>query len=114
MSSASWLQFVALITLVAITAPQLGAYLARVYGEDRRAPGDRVFLPVERLIYRTCRVDPEREQAWPVYAFSLLAFSVVSFLVVYVLQRLQGSLPMNPEGLPGVVPHLSFNTAAAS
>src|SRR5215203_380102 len=113
MSSASWLQFVALIALVGVTAPLLGGYMARVYGEDRRAPGDRVFVPVERLIYRLCRIDPQREQRWPVYAFSLLGFSAVSFLVVYLLQRFQGSLPFNPQDVPGVVPHLSFNTAVS-
>jgi K+-transporting ATPase ATPase A chain len=87
--------------------------MARVYGEDKKAPGDRFFLPVERLIYRICRVDPEREQRWTVYAYSLLGFSIVSFLVLYGIQRLQGSLPLNPTDVPGVIPHLSFNAAVS-
>ena len=76
-----------------------------------RRPGDRVFLPVERTFYRICRVNPEREQRWTVYAFSLLAFSVVSFIFLYLLQRLQGVLPFNPTDMPAVPPNVSFNTA---
>src|SRR5437016_1457439 len=104
MSAASWLQFVVFIALLVVTAPPLGRYMAKVYGDDRKAPGDRVFLPVERSIYRVCRVDPDREQRWTVYAFSLFAFSVVSFLVLYGVQRLQGHLPFNPTGRGPVVP----------
>src|SRR5581483_41214 len=66
---------------------------------------------VERGIYRVCRVDPEREQRWNVYALSLLAFSLVSGLVLYVQLRLQGHLPLNPDHMKAVPPALSFNTA---
>jgi K+-transporting ATPase ATPase A chain len=111
MSAASWLQFVALIAVLVATAVPLGRYMAKVYGDGEKAPGDRLFAPVERAIYRACRVDETKEQRWTVYAYSLLGFSVVSFLIVYGIQRFQGSLPLNPTGVPGVVPHLSFNTA---
>ena len=61
---------------------------------------DRVFGPVERLIYRICRIDPEREQRWSVYALSVLAFSVVGVvLLLYVLQRFQTDLPFNPTDI---------------
>jgi K+-transporting ATPase ATPase A chain len=86
--------------------------MARVYG-DGPAPGDRVFLPIERFIYRLCRIDPASEQRWTTYAYALIGFSIFSFLAVYVLQRVQGSLPVNPAELPAVVPHLSFNTAVS-
>jgi K+-transporting ATPase ATPase A chain len=112
MAAASWLQFIALIAVVLVTAVPLGRYMARVYG-DGPAPGDRVFLPVERLIYRLCRIDPANEQRWTTYAYALLGFSIFSFLAVYLLQRLQGALPVNPAGLGAVVPHLSFNTAVS-
>jgi potassium-transporting ATPase potassium-binding subunit len=112
MSAATWAQFIALIIAVVVLAPPLGRYMAGVYG-DGRGPGDRVFLPVERLIYRACRVDDKREQRWTVYAYSVLGFSLVSFLALYLLQRLQGSLPFNPSGVSGVIPHLSFNTAVS-
>ena len=110
MSAASWGQFLAMIAVVLVTAPLLGRYMAAVYS-GRNAPGDRVFLPVERVIYRVCRVDPESEQRWTVYAFSLLAFSLVSFVFLYLLQRLQGILPFNPTDRPAVPQNVSFNTA---
>ena len=102
-----------LVGLLLATAPLVGRYMAQVYGEERAAPGDGIFLPVEGLIYRVCRVDPDREQRWTVYAYSLLAFSAVSFLLLYGLQRLQSSLPLNPGGVGAVVPHLSFNAAVS-
>ena len=77
------------------TTPLLGA-VPRARLRRRRAPGDRVFLPVERAVYRLGGVDPEREQPWSVYALSLLAFSAVSVVGLYVLQRIQGVLPLNP------------------
>ena len=79
------------------TAIPLGRYMAKVYGDDETAPGDRFFGPIERLIYRICRVDPEREQRWTVYAYSLLGFSIFSFLVVYALQRFQGVAAAQPD-----------------
>ncbi|MBX9389630.1 potassium-transporting ATPase subunit KdpA [Streptomonospora nanhaiensis] len=113
MSGPAWLQFAALVALLLLTAPLLGRYLAAVYGDGGRAPGDRVFAPVERAVYRLCRVDPAREQRWSGYALSLLAFSLVSFLLLYALLRLQGVLPLNPLGLPGVAPNVAFNAAVS-
>jgi K+-transporting ATPase ATPase A chain len=113
MTTAGWLQFGALIAVLLVTAPALGLYMAKVYGDERKAPGDRVFGVIERPIYRFCRIDPDSEQRWTTYAYSLLGFSIVSFLVVYAVERLQGSLPLNPYDLPGVGAHLSFNTAVS-
>ncbi len=112
MTTSDWMTLVVLVALLAVSTPTLGAYMARVYGGGR-APGDRVFLPVERLIYRVCRVDPEGEQRWTTYAYSVLAFSLVSVLVLYALQRLQGHLPLNPDHQKGVAPALSFDTAVS-
>jgi potassium-transporting ATPase potassium-binding subunit len=114
MSTASWLQFVVLIALVAVTAPFIGRYMARVYDDSERpAPGDRFFLRIERPIYRICRVDPHSEQRWTVYAYSVLAFSVISLLILYLQLRIQDSLPFNPTNMPAVGEHLSFNTAVS-
>jgi K+-transporting ATPase ATPase A chain len=113
MSAASWAQFVVFIALIAVTAPPLGMYMAKVYGEEKRAPGDRVFLPIERFIYRICGVDAESEQRWTTYAFSLFAFSILSFLLVYAAQRLQSHLPFNPTDMSAVNAHVSFNTAVS-
>jgi K+-transporting ATPase ATPase A chain len=112
MSWASWLQISALVGLVLVSTPLLGAYIARVFG-DAGAPGDRVLLPVERRLYRLFGVDPSREQPWAVYALSVLAFSVVSVLGLYLLQRIQGVLPLNPTDVSAVPPALAFNTAVS-
>jgi potassium-transporting ATPase potassium-binding subunit len=112
MTLAGWGQFLALAALLALTAPLLGRYIAHVY-EGGPSRLDRVFGPVERFVYRLCRIDPEREQRWNVYALSLLAFSVVGVLLLYVVQRVQSSLPLNPTDVVNVTPALSFNTAVS-
>jgi K+-transporting ATPase ATPase A chain len=113
MSSASWAQFAVLVGLLVTTAPLLGKYMARVYGDDGPAPGERFFGAIERPMYRLCRIDPASEQRWTTYAISVIAFSLVSFVVLYAILRLQGSLPFNPVDLPSVGEHLSFNTAVS-
>ena len=105
-------EVIILITLLVISTPLLGNYMAKVF-QNKRAPGDRVFLPVERALYRVAGVNPEGEQRWTVYATSLLAFSLVSALVLYGMQRLQAHLPLNPDHLSTVPAPLSFNTAVS-
>ncbi|MBS1848131.1 MAG: potassium-transporting ATPase subunit KdpA [Actinobacteria bacterium] len=112
MTAHAWEQLAAIVAIVAIAAPPLGFYLARVFG-DGPAPGDRIFGPVERAIYRIVGVDPDHEQRWNVYAMSLLAFSVASVVVLYAMQRLQGHLPLDPTGAHSIDPALSFNTAVS-
>ena len=112
MSWQAWAQAAALLGLVLVSTPLLGAYIARVFGANA-APGDRVFLPVERVLYRLGGVDPEREQPWNVYALSLLAFGAVSVVGLFLLQRVQGALPLNPTGVEGVSPALAFNAAVS-
>jgi K+-transporting ATPase ATPase A chain len=112
MSAAGWAELGALILVIVATAPLLGRYMAHVYsGAPSRA--DRVFDPVERFIYRTCQIDPEREQRWNVYTISLLAFSAVGILLLYLIQRIQSGLPFNPTDMVNVAPALSFNTAVS-
>jgi K+-transporting ATPase ATPase A chain len=124
MTAANWLQILALVVLVVLGTRILGPYLAAVFGdaeevgpdvEPRRphAFGDRIFDPIERVIYRVCGVDPNAEQRWTGYAASLIAFSLVSCVGLYALLRLQGSLPLNPNGAPGLAPALAFNTSAS-
>jgi K+-transporting ATPase ATPase A chain len=97
-----------------VACPLLGRYIAAVYNDDgTKAPGDRVFGPVERFVYRICGIDPDREQRWNVYAISVLAFSAVSVLFLYLLQRIQGSLPVNPTDMVGVAPSIAWNTAVS-
>jgi potassium-transporting ATPase potassium-binding subunit len=90
----------------------LGLYMDRVYSGHVPYFG-RVFGPVERLICRCGGIDRESEMSWRQYAMALLTFSFVGFLAVYGLQRLQGSLSLNPESLPALSPDSSFNTAVS-
>jgi len=125
MSTSSWLQLLAIIVLVAGGTRLLGPYLAAVYGDDddvdgatgparrAKAPGDRIFNPIERFIYRLCGIDADREQRWTSYALSLLAFSLVSVLALYALLRFQHVLPLNPTDAPAVPGPLAFNTAVS-
>ncbi len=112
MTFAAWGQLIALVVLLAVTAPPLGRYIADVY-EGGPSRLDRVFGPVERFVYRLCRIDPEREQRWNTYALSFLAFSVVGVLLLYAMQRFQGELPFNPTDMVNVTPALAFNTAVS-
>ena len=113
MTTAGWLQFGFVIVLLAISTPLLGSYMAKVYGEEKKAPGDRFFLPVERFIYRVCGVDPDSEQRWTTYALSLIGFSFASLVVLYLQLRVQGHLPLNPNNLGFVRPDLAFNTSVS-
>jgi potassium-transporting ATPase potassium-binding subunit len=109
MSAAAFVSLGVLIVALLISIGPLGRYMAKVYGDDK-APGDRFFLPVERVIYRFLRVDPKREQRWNVYTMSLLAFSFISVVALYLFQRVQTWLPL-ANGLPNVIPKVAFNTA---
>ena len=112
MSWQAWAQAASLLGLVGLSTPLLGAYIARVF-DGCPAPGDRIFSPVERALYRLGGIDPEREQPWSVYALSMLAFSCVSVLGLFLLQRVQGALPLNPTHVGSVAPALAFNTAVS-
>jgi len=108
----NYVEVVILIVLLAISTPLLGSYMAKVFQKEK-APGDRFFAPIERLAYRATGVNPEGEQRWTVYAISVLAFSLVSVVVLYGIQRLQGHLPFNPDHASAVSAPLSFNTASS-
>jgi K+-transporting ATPase ATPase A chain len=121
LSAANVAALVALGAIVSLLATPLGRYLAGVFGDVEpnadgtagRRPGDRVFAPIERAIFRACRIDPDSEQRWSTYAIALLAFSAVAVLVTYAIQRLQGHLPLNPDGHAGVSPGIAWNTAVS-
>src|SRR5262245_31923904 len=103
-----------MVVLIALAKP-LGGYMARVY-EGQPTGLDRVFGPLERLIYRLCGVRvgrPEAEMDWKTYALAMMLFNLLGLLVVYALQRFQSLLPLNPQGFGAVSPDSSFNTAAS-
>jgi potassium-transporting ATPase potassium-binding subunit len=107
-----WIQILIFLGAVALVTVPLGRFMAAVFARERTWL-DPVMRPIERLIYRLTRVDASHEMRWTEYALSMLAFSLVSMLVLYALQRLQGVLPLNPQRLPGVAPDQAFNTAAS-
>lgn len=112
MTFIDWLNFLALVLLLGVTVPFLGSYMATVFSGGH-SPLERIFHPVERVIYRSIGVDSSREQRWKTYAVSMLAFSAVSVILLYAIQRLQGVLPLNPNHVAGVAPALSWNTAVS-
>jgi K+-transporting ATPase ATPase A chain len=110
MTGNGWLQIAVFFLLVLACAKPLGIYIAAVM-EGRRTWLSPIFAPCERLIYKICGVTADREQRWTGYAASLLAFSLMSGLLLYLLQRAQGLLPFNPRHFSGnVTPDLAFNT----
>jgi K+-transporting ATPase ATPase A chain len=100
--------------IVVALAPLLGRYMARVFGGERVALG-RVVRPLERTLYRVLRVDPEHSQGWKAYATSLLAFSFVGFLLLYLILRTQSIHPgaLNPQGFHSATWDVSFNTVSS-
>ena len=112
MLSNSVIQLVAFFLIVAVVSVPLGLYMARVFSNERTFL-DPVLSPIERLIYRICGINPAVEMGWAGYAVSMLAFSLISMIFLYALQRLQYYLPLNPNGLAAVPPGLAFNTAAS-
>jgi potassium-transporting ATPase potassium-binding subunit len=107
-----WLQIIVfLAVLLAITKP-VGVFLARVFSRERTFL-DPVLRPIERLLYRLTRVDEEHEMRWTEYAFSMLLFSGVSMLLLYLIERTQQILPWNPQKFAAVGSDLAFNTAAS-
>jgi K+-transporting ATPase ATPase A chain len=112
MTASGWLQIALFSVIVILITRPLGGYMTRVFA------GERTFLspvlrPVERAIYWCCGVDEKEEQHWLTYAVAVLFFSVVGFLTLYALQRLQWYLPFNPQEQTGVEPSSAFNTSVS-
>ncbi|KQT46305.1 ATPase [Aureimonas sp. Leaf454] len=112
MTVLGWLQILAILLVVLLAAVPLGAVLARVFAGERTILTP-VLRPVENGFYRLAGIDPAREQTWLGYTLAMLAFNAGGFLLLYLLLRLQGVLPLNPQGFPGLSPHLAFNTAVS-
>jgi K+-transporting ATPase ATPase A chain len=108
-----WVQILLFLALVLAATRPLGVFMSRVFSRERTFM-DPVLRPLERLVYRASGVDERHEMRWTEYAVAMLLFSLVSMLVLYFMQRLQGYLPLNPQKLGAVSPaHLAFNTAAS-
>jgi len=112
MTGNGWFQIAVFLLAVLAVTPLLGRFMTRVFNRERTWL-DPVLRPIERLTYRLTGVDEAHEMRWTEYAFAMLAFSVVSMLVLYLMQRVQQWLPWNPQGFGAVPPALAFNTAAS-
>jgi potassium-transporting ATPase potassium-binding subunit len=107
-----WALILGFVALTALMAKPFGRWLFAVY-EGRRTFAHPVFAPIERLLYKAGGVDPEREQGWRGYAVAMLLFNVAGIALLFALQRLQGVLPLNPQGFEGVATPVAFNTAVS-
>jgi len=112
MMTMSWLQLGLFFLALFLLVKPLGSYMAHVY------QGERIFLspvlaPIEQLFYRLMGVHSDDEMDWKTYAIAFLLFSFAGLAVVFLIQRLQGYLPLNQQRLPGLSSDLAFNTAAS-
>jgi K+-transporting ATPase ATPase A chain len=116
MTANGWLQILFFLALILAVTKPMGIFLTHVFNREHTFL-DPVLGPIERLIYKLTRVNAEREMRWTEYAIAMLFFSAVSMIVLYLIQRLQGVLPFNPQHLPGVdsaaFTGSSFNTAGS-
>ena len=113
MNSHQWLELALFIGALVLVTKPLGLYINRVLNPNGRTWLDPVLRPLEKLTYRVLGLDPQKEQGWKQYAFATLLFSLVSLLFTYAILRLQQFLPLNPQHLGALSPHLAFNTAVS-
>ena len=107
-----WLQIIVYLAVILALTKPVGLFMARVFSRERTFL-DPVLRPIERLMYRLTLVDETHDMKWTEYAFSMLLFSGVSMLVLYLIERVQQFLPLNPQKFAAVTPDLAFNTAAS-
>src|SRR5579859_1261561 len=112
MTASSWFQLILYFVVLLALARPLGTFMANVY-EGKRTFLDPVLGPVERLIYRLSGVKADQDMNWKIYALTVMIFNVLGLFVVYLLQRVQGFLPLNPQGLGAVTPDSAWNTAVS-
>ena len=111
MTASGWLQLAIYVVVLLLLVKPLGLYMAGVF--DGTGAVTRWFGPIERGVYRLCRVDAEASMSWKHYALAMLAFNALGALAVYALQRLQAYLPWNPQQMSAVSADSSFNTAVS-
>ncbi len=110
MTAFMFLQIITYILIIILCVKPLGWYIARVY-ENKPCGTDKILGPFERLIYRISGIRQEQEMDWKSYLTAMLLFNCLGFLFVYLIQRLQFILPLNPQHLSAVSPNIAFNTA---
>lgn len=113
MQTLDWLQLTLFVGALALITKPLGLYLMQVLDANGRTWLAPVMKPLERVSYRLLGVKADQEHNWKQYTFAMLLFSLVSCLFTYAILRLQHLLPLNPQGLGPLSPHLAFNTAVS-
>jgi len=106
-----WLQIAVFAALITAAVKPLGGYIARSVGGDGKV--QRSFAAVENGLYRVAGIDPDEEQSWVSYALAMLVFNIVGIVTLYILQRAQNLLPLNPRQFDAVTPDLALNTAVS-
>lgn len=106
------LQYGLYLAILVILAIPLGAYIKKVMDGEKTFLS-RILTPCENAVYKVMRIKKEEEMSWKKYAVSVLIFSGIGLIFLFLLQLLQGVLPGNPQNLPGVKWDLSFNTAVS-
>ena len=112
MNIQGWAEIALTLGLSCLLGWPIGIYMSRVWNGERTWL-DPVLRPVEAVFYKASGVDPTRSQGWLGYTGALLAFNLAGWLLLYAMLRLQGVLPLNPQGFDGLSPHLAFNTAVS-
>ena len=107
-----WIQILVFCGIVILLVKPLGGYMTRVFSGERTFLSP-ILLPTERALYRLAGTSEREEQHWTTYTVSLLLFNLAGFLLLYALQRFQGSLPINPMGMSNVPADLAFNTTVS-
>ena len=107
-----FIQLILLVIIIIVVTPLIGGYMVRVFAGEKTWL-DPVLRPLERIIYQFCGINPQREMRWTSYTLAMLGFSTVSVILLFLILRLQGILPLNPQHLPGLRPDLAFNTAVS-
>lgn len=108
----SVIQYILYLAVLIVLAIPLGAYIKKVMNGEKTFLS-KILTPCEKAVYKVMRVKTDEQMSWKKYAVSVLAFSGVGLVFLFLLQLLQGVLPGNPQGLPGVKWDLSFNTASS-
>jgi K+-transporting ATPase ATPase A chain len=112
MTGNGWVQIALYFGVLFALVVPLGAYMACVY-QGKRTLLSPVLVPLEKLFYRVSGIDPDKDMTWQTYAASVLVFSTGGFFLLFAMLLAQGVLPLNPQGFPGLSPHLAFNTAVS-
>ena len=112
MTANGWFQIGLYVLVLSLITKPIGIFLARVF-EREKTFLDPILSPVERLLYRLCGVDVKKEMRWTEYGTTMLVFSAVSLILLYLVERLQLWLPWNPQRLANVAPDLAWNTAVS-